>query len=184
MKTLVRAGMLVTLLLAGAPLAAQDASTAPAAEPAAPAPPMTDDDALRALADGPAAAPVDVQTAPADPPPSDAPDPGPVEAAAAVANPEEATTEASAVESAPLPPPSEIAPAVGVSAATSFTAAEEAPRRRHGSDWIFVGIVALAAVGILRKFAREPIENVSIHGASEASANPPIAEAPPILRKR
>ena len=183
MKTLVRAGMLVTLLLAGAPLAAQDASTAPAAEPAAPAPPMTDDDALRALADGPAAAPVDVQTAPADPPPSDAPDPGPVEAAAAVAN-REATPEASAVESAPLPPPPEIAPAVGVSAATSFTAAAEAPRRRHGSDWIFVGIVALAAVGILRKFAREPIESVSIHGAAEASANPPIAEAPPILRKR
>ena len=184
MKTLVRAGWLVTLLLCGAPLAAQDASAAPASEPAAAPAPATDDEELRALADGSTAVPADVLTAPADPPPSDAPDSDPLEAAAATAAPDSASNEAPAIESAPLPPPAEIAPAVGVSAATSFTGAEDSPRRRRGSDWIFVGIVALAAVGILRRFAREPIESVSIHGAAESSARPSIAEAPPILRKR
>jgi len=181
MKTLVRAGILATLLLSGAPLSAQDASSAPATETAAAPAPTTDDEALRALAETQASVPADVQTAPADPPPSEAPDPDPVETTAAA--PDSPSAEVPAIESAPLPP-SEIAPAVGVSAASSFTGAEENPRRRRGSDWVFVGIVALAAVGILRKFAREPIESVSIHGAAESSARPPIAEAPPILRKR
>jgi hypothetical protein len=93
---------------------------------------------------------------------------------------EEAAPAAPAVvESAPLDPPPPSAPAVDTSASYwAPTPVEEPARERKPSDWIFLGIVALAAVVIVARLTREHRESVSIH----EDRFPPASSGPPIVR--
>ena len=132
--------------------------------------------------------------APSDPFPADAPSSD--ETAQASSNPAEPAAEPAAasadapgaearIEASTLEPAA-APPAVDVSAAVS-PASEETPGGRRSSDWIFVGIVALAAAVILRRVARgerdQARESVSIHGSVEALDEPALeSSGPPILR--
>jgi hypothetical protein len=83
------------------------------------------------------------------------------------------------VESAPLEPPPPSAPAGDASASYwPPTPVEEPARERRPSDWIFLGIVALAAVVIVARLTREHRESVSIH----EDRFPPASSGPPIVR--
>ena len=83
------------------------------------------------------------------------------------------------VETAPLEPPPPSAPAVDTSASYwPPTPVEEPARERRPSDWIFLGIVALAAVFIVARLTREHRESVSIH----EDRFPPAPSGPPIVR--
>jgi hypothetical protein len=162
-------------------LAAQE--PAPAPEPDSPPPAAASSDPAP-----------ETLMAPSDPFPADAPSSDETaQASSAPANPAaepaaapadvpaaEAKIEASALE-LPVAPP-----AVDVSTAVS-PASEETPGGRRSSDWIFVGIVALAAAAILRRVARgergHARESVSIHGSVEAlDASALESSGPPILR--
>ena len=80
------------------------------------------------------------------------------------------------VESTPLEPPP---PSVDASASYwPPTPVEEPARERKPSDWIFLGIVALAAVVIVARLTREHRESVSIH----EDRFPPASSGPPIVR--
>ena len=83
------------------------------------------------------------------------------------------------VETSPLEPPPPAAPAVETSASYwPTTPVEEPARDRKPSDWIFLGIVALAAVVILSRLTREERDSVSIH----EDRFPPSSSGPPIVR--
>ena len=90
------------------------------------------------------------------------------------------------IEAPALEPPI-AAPAIDVSAAVSPAPDVPADGRRS-SDWIFAGIVGLAAAAILRKVAggergHAGRESVSIHGSVEALEGSALeASGPPILR--
>ena len=84
-----------------------------------------------------------------------------------------------AVETAPLEPPPPAAPAVDTSASYWPPAPVEEPaREQKPSDWIFLGIVALAVVVIVARLTREQRESVSIHD----DRFPPSSAGPPIVR--
>ena len=83
------------------------------------------------------------------------------------------------VETAPLEPPPPAAPAVDTSASYwPPTPVEEPARNQRPSDWIFLGIVALAVIVILVRLTRERRESVSIHD----DRFPPSSAGPPIVR--
>ena len=117
-------------------------------------------------------APADEPAAPATVTQEEAPVAAPVAEEAAPAAP-------AVVESAPLDPPPPSAPAVDTSASYwPPTPVEEPARERKPSDWIFLGIVALAAVVIVARLTREHRESVSIH----EDRFPPASSGPPIVR--
>jgi hypothetical protein len=83
------------------------------------------------------------------------------------------------VETAPLEPPPPAAPAVDASASYwPPTPVEEPAREQKPSDWIFLGIVALAVIVIVARLTREQRESVSIHD----DRFPPSSPGPPIVR--
>ena len=83
------------------------------------------------------------------------------------------------VETAPREPPPPSAPAVDTSASYwPPTPVEEPARNQKPSDWIFLGVVALAVILILVRLTRERRESVSIHD----DRFPPSSAGPPIVR--
>ena len=83
------------------------------------------------------------------------------------------------VETAPLEPPPPSASAVDTAASYWPPAPVEEPAHdRKPSDWIFLGIVALAVIVILVRLTREQRGSVSIHD----DRFPPTSAGPPIVR--
>ncbi len=131
-------------------------------------------------------------TAPADPLPTESSDEvapaasASSDPAAEVPAPVDAPAVEARIEASALEPPL-AAPAIDVSAAVS-PATDETPGGRRSSDWIFAGIVGLAAAAILRKVARGERggagrESVSIHGSVEGLEGSALeSSGPPILR--
>lgn len=135
---------------------------------------------LRAQSQDPEPAPVvtpepveQVIIAPADEAPAATQEEEPV--AAPVAEP----AAPAVIETAPLEPPPPSAPAVDTSASYWPPAPVEEPARdQRPSDWIFLGIVALAVIVILVRLTRQRRESVSIHD----DRFPPSSAGPPIVR--
>jgi len=143
---------------------------------------------LRALSQDPEPAPAvtpepveQVIVAPADEPAAQETVAEEAEPVAAPVAAEEAPPVAPAVvETAPLDPPPPSAPTVDTSASywPPTPVEEPASRERKPSDWIFLAIVALAAVVIVARLTREHRESVSIH----EDRFPPASSGPPIVR--
>ena len=165
MRKLVRIALAVAALALGAgSLRLQAQSQDPE-----PAPVATSESAA-------APAPVDqVVVAPADEAPAETPEQEELAAAPVVEG-----VASTVVETAPLEPPPPAALAVDTSASDwPPTRGDEPARGQKGSDWIFLGIVALAVGVILARLTREREESVSIRD----DRVPPSSTGPPIVRR-
>jgi hypothetical protein len=118
-------------------------------------------------------------TAPADEAPAVAPEEEPVAAPVTEEAPLAGQAAPPVVETAPLDPPPPVAPAADTSASYwPPRPAGEPERDQKPSDWIFLGVVALAVIVILVRLTREQRGSVSIH----EDRFPPSSAGPPIVR--
>jgi hypothetical protein len=87
------------------------------------------------------------------------------------------------VEMAPLAPPPFVESAVETAARFSRPEADDPVRGQRSSDWVFLGILALAVVVIIARLTHTKQETVSIHDdrATRPSSGPK-APGPPIVR--
>lgn len=81
----------------------------------------------------------------------------------------------------PSPPP---APAVDAAAGYSRAVDEKPPQGQRASDWIFLGIVALAMIVIIARLTRGQPERLSIQAnGGIRGIPPPSVPSPPVVRQ-